>query len=184
VVLGYFLLPKGGFVSSSLMQLLFAGCSAGVGAYFGACLFFKGKTFNVLSLTFRVPSLGTGLAQGALGVSDSILAGLVLYFLTMHATDISVVEFVCIFVIAQAAGVFSQVPGGIGVFESVFMVAMPDSADKAVLFGSLLAFRIIYYLIPLTGVGGMFFIYEHYLRQKMKRWLIFSLPKLKHRGKS
>ena len=76
-----------------------------------------------------------------------------------------------LFAIAQTTGVFSQVPGGIGVFESVFLLALPDAVDKANIFGALLAYRIIYYVLPLIGVGGLFFIYERWLRARMKRWL-------------
>jgi uncharacterized membrane protein YbhN (UPF0104 family) len=79
--------------------------------------------------------------------------------------------FIGLYVIANVAGVFSQVPGGIGVFESIFMVALPENADKASIFGALLAYRIIYYVLPLIGVGGLFFIYERWLRARMKRWL-------------
>jgi uncharacterized membrane protein YbhN (UPF0104 family) len=51
------------------------------------------------------------------------------------------------FIIAIAAGIISNVPGGVGVFESVllllFRTVPPDQ-----LLGSLLAYRIIYYLVP------------------------------------
>ena len=56
-------------------------------------------------------------------------------------------------------------------FESIFLLALPDGVDKADIFGALLAYRIIYYVLPLIGVGGLFFIYENYLRARMKRWL-------------
>jgi uncharacterized membrane protein YbhN (UPF0104 family) len=187
VVAGFFLLPSGGFADSRMLHILFGACCGFLGAYFAACVFFCGRTFRIGSIEFKVPSIYTGLMQCALGATDSILAGLVLYCLTFHAVDIPMVEFVSIFVVAQSAGIFAQVPGGIGVFESVVMLAMPDSVDKAVLFGSLLAFRIVYFLLPLVGVGSLFFIYERYLRNKMKKWRIFShiphLPHLTHRKK-
>ena len=66
---------------------------------------------------------------------------------------------------------FSQVPGGIGVFESIFLLALPDTVDKADIFGALLAYRIIYYVLPLIGAGGLFFIYENWLRTRMKKWM-------------
>ncbi|MDR1027031.1 MAG: lysylphosphatidylglycerol synthase domain-containing protein [Rickettsiales bacterium] len=174
VALGFFLLPAGGFVDSVMMRVMFFGSAAFLTAYFGACVFFRNKKFRIGGLDFKVPSVPVALWQCAWGTLDSILAGLVLYCLAFHAVPIGVVEFVAIFVVAQSAGIFAQVPGGIGVFESVVIYAMPDGIDKAVLFGSLLMFRIIYYLIPLFSVGGMFFIYEHNLYKKMKKWKIFS----------
>jgi uncharacterized membrane protein YbhN (UPF0104 family) len=80
----------------------------------------------------------------------------------------------------MVVGVFSQVPGGIGVFETVFMMALPETVDKASIFGALLAYRIIYYVLPLIGVGGLFFIYERSLRARMKRWLEEAKQKMPH----
>lgn len=177
-LIGYFMLTGESVSAIPVMRVLFGGCCAILGIYFFASLFFRGKTFRIGSLVFRVPSPRMAIEQCLLGMTDSVLAGLVLYFLTMHVLDMPVVDFVAVFVIAQAAGIFAQVPGGIGVFESVFLLAMPDSADKAVLFGCLLAFRMIFFLLPLFGIGATFFVYEHYLRNKMKKWLVFSLPKL------
>ena len=88
--------------------------------------------------------------------------------------------FIGLYVIANVTGVFSQVPGGIGVFESIFMVALPETADKASIFGALLAYRIIYYVLPLIGVGGLFFIYERWLRARMKRWIEEAKQKMPH----
>ena len=92
--------------------------------------------------------------------------------------DISFTTFIGLFVIAQTTGVFSQVPGGIGVFETIFLMALPDSIDKANIFGALLAYRIIYYVLPLIGVGSLFFIYERWLRSRMKCWLAEAKEKI------
>ena len=35
---------------------------------------------------------------------------------------------------------------------------------------ALLAYRIIYYVLPLLGVGGLFVIYERWLRARIKKW--------------
>jgi hypothetical protein len=42
----------------------------------------------------------------------------------------------------------------------------------------LLAYRIIYYVLPLIGVGSLFFIYERWLRSRMKRWLAEAKEKI------
>ncbi|MBR4859802.1 MAG: UPF0104 family protein, partial [Alphaproteobacteria bacterium] len=88
--------------------------------------------------------------------------------------------FIGLFVIAQATGIFSQVPGGIGVFETIFLAALPDTVDKASVFGAMLAYRVIYYVLPLIGVGGLFFIYERWLRAKMKQWAAQAKQELTH----
>jgi phosphatidylglycerol lysyltransferase len=117
-------------------------------------------------------------SQTILGITDSVLAGLVLYFCLTPFVEIPFTTFIGLFVIAQTTGVFSQVPGGIGVFETVFMLALPDSIDKANIFGALLAYRIIYYVLPLIGIGSLFFVYERWLRSRMKRWLSEAKEKI------
>jgi phosphatidylglycerol lysyltransferase len=175
VVLGYFLVPHELFsqsVGASIgMHGLFIFCVASLGAYFATTQLFRNKTVKLGELHFRVPTTGAAFFQTLLGMLDSVLAGLVLYFCLTPFVDIPFSTFIGLFVIAQVAGVFSQVPGGIGVFESIFILALPVDANRADIFGALLAYRIIYYVLPLIGAGGLFLIYENWLRARMKRWL-------------
>ena len=63
-------------------------------------------------------------------------------------------------------------------------VALPDGVDKANIFGALLAYRIIYYVLPLMGIGSLFFVYERWLRAKMKQWLAEAKEKIPAKIKS
>lgn len=175
VVISYFLVPhelfQGSVGASVGINALFIFCLAALLSYFAVTLIFYGKSVKIGQIKFQVPSTQMAFAQMLLGITDSVLAGLVLYFCLTPFVDIPFVVFMGLFAIAQTTGVFSQVPGGIGVFESVFLLALPDAVDKANIFGALLAYRIIYYVLPLIGVGGLFFIYERWLRARMKRWL-------------
>ncbi|PQM28797.1 GNAT family N-acetyltransferase [Sphingopyxis lindanitolerans] len=51
------------------------------------------------------------------------------------------------YALAIIAALVSHVPGGLGVFEAVVIAAVPG--DKAQLLAALLAYRVIYYLLPL-----------------------------------
>ena len=78
--------------------------------------------------------------------------------------DIPFDLFIGVFIIAQVLGVFSQVPGGLGVFEGLFLFIIPGGDDQmANLFGALLAYRIIYYVLPLILSTIVLLIYEWYL---------------------
>lgn len=182
LILGYFLVPSALLdksVGASLgINTLFIICSAAVLAYFAATLFFSKKSIKIGKLKFQVPTTKTAFLQMLLGATDSILAGLVLYFCLLPFVHIPFGTYIGLFVIAQTTGIFSQVPGGIGVFETIFLLALPDTIDKADIFGALLAYRIIYYLLPLIGAGGLFFIYENWLRTRMKRWLAEAKEKI------
>lgn len=175
VAIGYFLIPRdifAGSIGASMgISTLFAVCVAVLLAYFAMTVFFSKKSIKIGQLKFEIPSTQMAVVQVLLGIADSILAGLVLYCCMIPFVNISFGTFIGLFVVAQATGIFSQVPGGIGVFESIFMLAMPDTVDKANVFGALLAYRIIYYVLPLIGVGGLFFVYERWLRARMKKWL-------------
>ncbi len=53
-----------------------------------------------------------------------------------------------VFLVARLAGVLSQVPGGVGVFEGVFFALLGSQLSADRILGVLLVYRILYYLIP------------------------------------
>ena len=53
------------------------------------------------------------------------------------------------FLISFSAGLLSQVPGGVGVMEAVFLAVMPSMAPTAVV-AALLIWRLLYLLLPLA----------------------------------
>jgi phosphatidylglycerol lysyltransferase len=57
---------------------------------------------------------------------------------------------------AGVLGLVSQVPGGLGVFDGLIMLALTEAGyDKASVFSGLLLFRIAYYLLPLLVALAM-----------------------------
>ncbi len=59
-------------------------------------------------------------------------------------------DFAGVYLIAIAAGIISNVPGGIGVFEAVLLLLLP-SVPKDGLLGALVAYRAIYYFAPFAA---------------------------------
>ena len=182
VIISYFLIPHELFqnsVGASVgINALFIFCMVSLLTYFATTIFFHKKSIKIGQIKFQIPSVQMAFTQTLLGIADSVLAGLVLYFCLRPFVEIPFVIFMGLFAIAQSTGVFSQVPGGIGVFETVFLIALPDTVDKASIFGALLAYRIIYYVLPLIGMGSLFFVYERWLRSRMKRWLSEAKDKI------
>ena len=109
------------------------------------------------------------LAQVFIGGADILMASLVLYFSLIPFVDISFDVFIGVFIVAQVLGVFSQVPGGLGVFEGLFLYILPGDNNQVYIFGALIAYRIIYYLLPLVISGVVLFSYEFYLRSIRQR---------------
>ncbi len=60
---------------------------------------------------------------------------------------LSFAAFAGVYLLALAAGVISNVPGGIGVFEFVLLLLLPNVPQDRLL-GALLAYRAIYYFAP------------------------------------
>ncbi|MDR1694006.1 MAG: lysylphosphatidylglycerol synthase domain-containing protein [Lactobacillaceae bacterium] len=130
--------------------------------YFLMVIFYRRPIF-IKGVEFSMPSLRMAFAQIFLGATDTVLASLVLYSVVIPFVDVPFVSFLGVFVIAQILGIYSQVPGGLGVFEGLFLYMLPGEHNQAVLFGALIAYRIIYYLLPLVVSGILLVVYERYL---------------------
>ena len=98
--------------------------------------------------TLTLPSTGIGVGQLLLSIGDLMFAGATLYVLLSPNLPIGFLPFLGIYLIALSAGLLSSVPGGIGVFEAVLLLALPD-VDRSVLLGTVIVYRAIYYLLPL-----------------------------------
>ena len=75
------------------------------------------------------------------------LVRVTLYVLLPASVEIGYPAFLGIYVIAITLGAVSNVPGGLGVFESTLMLLLP-TANPAPMLGSILLFRLVYYIGP------------------------------------
>ncbi len=128
------------------------------------------KPLLINGFEFKFPSPTIALWQTLVASLDVVLSSLVLWVLLVGKVHIGFSAFVVVFVVAQVMGVISQVPGGIGVFEGVFLLLMQDIAAKdqhLVLIGALLLYRVIYYFLPLLLAGVSLLSYEVYSRREL-----------------
>ena len=107
------------------------------------------KPLKIREWNFSLPSTRLFLVQISIASMDWALAGSVLYALLPATATISFQGFLGIFLLAQFAGLASQIPGGLGVFESVILLFLSPTLPASLIFGSLLAYRAIYYILPL-----------------------------------
>ena len=94
------------------------------------------------------------LGQIVISCTDWLFACGVLYVLLPAGIKLSYPQFVGIFLLAQIAGLLSYIPGGLGVFETVILLLLSPFAESSAVFGSLLLYRLIYYLIPFGFAAG------------------------------
>ena len=98
---------------------------------------------------FRPPGAAIAVSQVAAAALDLLFAAGVLYVLLPQGADVDFTTFAGIYAVAIVGGIVSQVPGGLGVFEALLMLALPQLPAPPLL-GALLAYRGIYYLGPLV----------------------------------
>lgn len=97
--------------------------------------------------TFLSPSVRLVGGQLLFTAIDFLLAATTLYLL-LPPTDLGYIPFLSVFMAAVLAGVVSHVPGGVGVFETVILAALPAAIPVEAAAAGLLLYRVIYYFIP------------------------------------
>ena len=125
-------------------------CLLVVLSYLAVCLTRK-KPVRVFGMEFEVPSLYVCFAQICVSSLDWLLAGSVLFVLLRHDLHLPYMDFIGIFLFAQIAGLASQAPGGLGVFEMVALIMLSPYAPPASVLASLLVYRGIYYILPMIA---------------------------------
>jgi phosphatidylglycerol lysyltransferase len=134
------------------------------------------EPIHVKQWEFELPSARLFFGQVATSCLDWIIAAGVLYILLPNSLPMSFGPFVCIFLLAQIAGVASNVPGGIGVFEAIILVFLAPFFSAPAILGSLVAYRVIYYLLPL--LVAILLLGTHEIVEKRegvaKAWRIFG----------
>ncbi len=123
-------------------------------------------TLRTSTWSVRLPSAGTTAAQIALGTVDLALVGSIIYVLLPASAYPNFFGYLGVFATALLAGAVSHVPGGIGVFESVMLLGLPE-VPPAALLGAILLFRCIYYLAPLALAAGVLALDEA-MRQRAR----------------
>ncbi|MEA3048568.1 MAG: phosphatidylglycerol lysyltransferase [Sphingomonadales bacterium] len=107
----------------------------------------RGRTPRLGGLSVPLPTPAQAMAQAGIGFVDLLTASAALFVLVPHPSVHAYAPFALAYVLACAAGLVSHVPGGLGVFEAVLAATLPG--PKAELFAALIAYRILYYLVPL-----------------------------------
>ncbi|VAW34613.1 Alanylphosphatidylglycerol synthase [hydrothermal vent metagenome] len=137
--------------SPVIVRLLAAGLLLGS----LAVLFIRSRRHGTIHFgkrTFRLPGSNILAGQILFSIMDIGLAGATLFIL-LPANSFPFIGLLAVYAVALIVGVFSQVPGGIGVFEVVMATALHRYVPLETLSSALIAYRLIYYLFPfVTGI--------------------------------
>lgn len=96
-----------------------------------------------------LPTTGMAFWQLCIAAGDMGFAALTLWVLLPDGS-VSFPTFIAFYMMALALGVISHVPGGLGVFEVVILLAIGKHVPVEEVAGALLLYRIIYFLLPLA----------------------------------
>ena len=151
--------------------------------YLIICWRAKGRAITLFGKEFALPTLHIALAQTFVAGLDLVVAASCLYALLPAGSNISFLEFLPSYLLAQVTVVLTHVPGGMGVLE-VILMNLTHGIPSQNVFAAILAFRVIYYLLPLLIVAILLGAYEIHLRrheadmlkQEASRWLRAWMP--------
>lgn len=103
----------------------------------------------IRSHEMTLPTPRLALTQMGLALADWLTTSGVLYAVLFPVTGLSYGQFLGIYIVAITAGSISHIPAGLGVIESIFVLALKNEANPGTVLGALLVYRAIYYLLPL-----------------------------------
>ena len=123
---------------------------------------------TVRNWSVKLPSLPLTLSQTFVAALDLVLAAAALYVLLPQPVALSFQAFLAVYVLATVAMLMSNVPGGLGVLESIVLIAMPTQQPDRLL-AALLAYRVIYFLGPLAIASALLAVHEAWRHRNQLR---------------
>ncbi len=104
----------------------------------------------------RLPGLRMAVRQVTLATLDVALTAAIMYILLPDAPGLTYQRLLGIYVASYSAGLITNLPGGIGVFDAAMLLGLQPYLPPAQILGSVVVFRLYYYIIPLFFAGTLF----------------------------
>ncbi len=106
-----------------------------------------------------LPSARWSLVQIGTGSLDLACVALAMYTLLPANPTIAFPAFLVVFILSLFLGVVSYVPGSLGVIEAAMFLGLPQY-PKEDLLASLLVFRLLNFVLPLTLAASLYGVHE------------------------
>jgi uncharacterized membrane protein YbhN (UPF0104 family) len=147
--------------------------------YLGVCAFVR-RPLPIRSWRFVPPSLPLAFGQIIVGTLNFVCVSAALYELLAAFTEAGFLDVATAYVTANLGALISHVPGGLGVLEAVMLNVLPVAdnvsgmdgvaATGTAAIGALIAFRVLYFLIPLAiGLPTLLVSEAYYRRRRQLR---------------
>jgi phosphatidylglycerol lysyltransferase len=127
------------------------------------------RGLHVRGFEIELPGPGMSGAQLVISSIDWTLAAAVFFALLPPSPGLSFTHALGAFLLAQVAGVVSHVPAGLGVFETVMVLLLATWLPGDAVLGTALAYRLVYYLLPMAFAITLFAGFEVLQRSEAVR---------------
>ncbi len=134
-------------IGAVALKLLGAALLAVVVLYLGACAWAR-REWSIRGRRFKLPSLPLALLQLGLSTLNWATIAAVLYVLFQQKLPYG--QVLGTLLLGAVAGVVAHIPAGLGVLEAVFIAMLGSQLPRGELLAGLIAYRAIYYLLPLA----------------------------------
>lgn len=132
------------WVDAALGAVLLAGLSGFV-LWAGR----KRRAIRLAGWTVRLPGAGVALGMIAAGAVDLLAAAGALWVLLPPDAAPDPGRYVATYTVGLVAGIASNTPGGIGVFEAAMVTGL-GITDRPDVAAALILFRLVYFVVPLV----------------------------------
>ncbi len=129
-------------------------------AYVAACATLEKREFKVRGKSLHLPSARLALTQLAISAANWSLMGAVMY--TLLGQKVPYGQVLAVLMAASIVGVLTPIPAGLGVLEAVYLALLAGTVGQGRLMGAILAYRALYYVVPLMGGLVMYGLLERY----------------------
>ena len=136
-------------------------------SYLVLCFFIR-KPVHIFGKEFVFPPPKIAILQAVVAGVDLIAAAACMYVLLPGDLNVSFMQFLPSYLMAQVAVVLTHVPGGVGVFELVIL-HLTQTPREQVVVAAVLCFRLIYFILPLLAAVLLLAVYEARARKDALR---------------
>jgi glycosyltransferase 2 family protein len=114
---------------------------------------------HIRDWSIQLPPLHLAIPQVAVGTLNFACVAACLHQLMSAFADLAYLKVAATYVIGNVTALMSHVPGGLGVLEATVIYLIPGAGSLA----SLVAFRVIYFFVPLAFGLPLFLVSEYIL---------------------
>lgn len=141
-------LPDHWYIDQTTLRILGIGLLMIIAVYLWFCAFAKHRHMTIKGQKLVLPSWKFALAQMLISSVNWMVMGAIIWLLLGQSVNYFFV--LGVLLVSSIAGVIVHIPAGIGVLEAVFIALLAgEHTSKGTIIAALLAYRVLYYFIPL-----------------------------------